>query len=32
MLTKAAFDHLGLKFPKAISEQLSLIDEESKNE
>ena len=28
LLTKAAFDHLGLAFPKAVSEQLSLIEEE----
>ncbi len=32
MLTRAAFDHLGLTFPKAMSEQLSLIDEESRDE
>lgn len=32
MLTKAAFDHLGLAFPKTMSEQLSLIDEERRDE
>ncbi|GLQ06326.1 Holliday junction branch migration DNA helicase RuvB [Sneathiella chinensis] len=28
MLTKAAFDHLGLKFPKSVSSQLDLIAED----
>jgi len=32
MLTKAAFDHLGLAFPKTVSEQFSLIKEEGKDE
>ncbi|MCF8468198.1 MAG: Holliday junction branch migration DNA helicase RuvB [Sneathiella sp.] len=32
MLTRAAFDHLGLAFPKAVSEQLSMIEEESSDD
>jgi Holliday junction DNA helicase RuvB len=31
MLTKAAFDHLGLAFPKEISTQLNLIEDEAEN-
>ncbi len=31
MLTKAAFDHLGLDFPKEISTQLNLIEDETDN-
>ncbi|MCR9212142.1 MAG: Holliday junction branch migration DNA helicase RuvB [Proteobacteria bacterium] len=31
MLTKAAFDHLGLDFPKEISTQLNLIEDEIDN-
>ncbi|MCC3305426.1 Holliday junction branch migration DNA helicase RuvB [Sneathiella sp. HT1-7] len=32
MLTRAAFDHLGKAFPKVMSEQLTLIDEENRDE
>lgn len=32
MLTRAAFDHLGKAFPKAMSEQLTLIDEDNRDE
>ena len=32
MLTRAAFDHLGLAFPKVLREQLSLIEDEGQDE
>lgn len=32
MLTRAAFDHMGLKFPKAVAAQLSLIEDEETDE
>ncbi len=32
MLTKAAFDHLGLGFPKALSDQMNLIEEPTRDD